>query len=271
MVPTLEQLEVRAVLSSPPLLHPAVDIVVFGGNAQAWVPLTQVMVTDYASLLAPYGVGQGTIAAEVSLPDPGVQNPAQVNATLLNLFATGQLPAPGPNTLVMLYFNGKPVGLPPAWAGFHDVLPVGNQSIRDTWVWTQPNESVVVTHEFAEATSGQEIADPVDGQWFVLDGFRVSEFVLPGGSPVVPPHAVLGSPSPPVAPPSPSSLNLFALAVERLRADLFGLLARFSPGFAGQADATAQAVAADPLHGTAQGHAIEMQADAVFVTWLSSL
>lgn len=271
MKPDLECLELRLVPASPPLLHPAVDIVVFGGNAQTWVPLTQVMVTDYASLLTPYGVGQGTIAAEVSLPDPGMQSTAQVNATLLNLFATGQLPAPGPNTLVMLYFNAKPTGLPPAWAGFHDVLPVGNQSIRDTWVWTQPNESVVATHEFAEAASGQEIADPVDGLSFVLDGFHVSEFVLPGGSPVVPPHTVLGSPSPPAAPPSPSSLNLFALAVERLRADLFGLLARFSPAFAGAAASAAQAVAADPLHGTAQGHAIEMQADAVFMAWLQSL
>lgn len=279
----LECLELRLCPNAAPLAHPAVVIVGLGVNAQDYVPMTQAMISQQYDNLGvnQYGVGTGTIAAVITLPDTGPISDVQFRQLLVGLASQGVLPL-GPNTLVMAYTPGWKL-VDPIYqntGGFNEGFNFGGQSYPDTIVWREPRESVAASHEYVEASTGTQIADAVNGQSKVIAGFNLSNFLLPSGQPAFVPQPYVGDPwqLAAVAPPNPpvpaasSAMqpltNLFALAVERIEADLFGLLARVNPAFAGQADAAAQAVAANPLSGTAQGHAVEMQADAVFVAWV---
>lgn len=282
----LERLEERDCPSAPPLSNPVVIIVGLGVNAADYVPMTQVMVNDYNSLgLNQYGVGKGTIAAVVSLPDPGPISDAQLQSLLASKEADGTFPKLGPNSLVMCYTPGWKITDPWAQASgaYHEGFLYQGQMYRDAITWRQPWESIAATHEYAEATAGQEVADPVSWQSKPLDGINVSNFVLPNGQPAFAPQPRVGGPwqldavsppsAPPPAPPSSAEIigNLFALAVEKLEADVYGILSRVDLAFTAQANEAAHAIEANPLHHSQQGQIIEYEVDTVFINWLNTL
>lgn len=279
----LEQLERRDCLSA--LLTPTVSIVGVGVNAADYVPMVQVFLGDNTTLLqqAGYPIGHGTIASTVNLPsNNGTLTEAQLDQLIGQQINAGAIPA-GPNTLVMVFLDKEPANPIPNAAAWHDGFVWNGQEILTTWTWLQPWESIPASHEFDEATAraagvGFEICDAVNWQAKPLDGVNVTNFVRPDGyTPAFAPQPYVGTPwqlapytppAPPAPPapvqPGPPLADLFALGVERLESDLFGLLARFNPAFAQQADAAAQAVASNPWHGTAAGNAITQEADAIF-------
>ena len=284
MTPVLEQLESRltptAILNhgGPVLAHPQISNIYAGGST--YEALSPVAAGDYAALAAPYGVGPGAYLGSTTVPNPGTLSNAGMQALIAKEIASGAVPQPGPYSLYMVSL-AQPVtdSFAASFVAYHSwfTLPDG-QAVVYGVVWPSAVGSLSYTHEVIEAATdpfasawygagglAQECADVEAWQSFVLDGQAVCQFALPDGSPA-------GKTQPtPVTPVTPAALlgNLFSLAVERLRADVFGLLARVNPAFAPQSDAAARAVTADPLHGTPPGQWVEAQVDAVFVAWLS--
>lgn len=276
MIPQLEPLEDRicpAVVvfhGGAVLAHPEVT------NAYVGVPanldaFAQVLVGPYASLLSPYGVGQGKLAASVSLPNQGAITDAQVQQLLTQEIAAGVLPAPGANSVYMVYLPEQTTDHVGS-GGYHSYFNLGGLPVPYSVVFTQPSETVAAAHEFAEAATDPipgtgwttlggiqlEIADLYDGQSFSLGGFLVSEFALPDGSMVRPPSMplLLMPPVPPGpqphAPADPLAVwrDLAGIAVDQFEALTFRCLVLIDPrDFAGRAAAEQQQLASHPsLH-----------------------
>lgn len=267
----VEELEQRDSLSVAPL----VTIIGVGVNAQDFIPMVQVMLGDNTTLLqqAGYNIGHGTINGTINLP--GTPNLTQITAAVSNDVATGLIPG-GPGSLVLVFSSYEPAGSPANSSAFHTGGPFGGPPVPTTFVWTQAWESVPAFHEFDEALAdmagaGFEICDAVNWQSEFLDGFNISNFVLPNGvTPAFTPQPFVGNPlqitpfflpQPPVPFQPPTLDQLFALGIERIEADVFGILAQYNPAFGKQATVFAQQEAANPWWNTPYGNVIVAQAD----------
>lgn len=277
-MPMLEQLESRNLLSA---FTPTVAIVGVGLDANEFTPMVNVMLGANADLLnnAGYNVQHGSVGAVVNLPSNG----GALTETQLVQQIGPRLPA-GVN-MAIVFLDDYPTSAPADAAAWHDGFTWHGREILSTWTPLQQWVSIPAFHEFDEATADAagaktEICDPVNWQAEPLGGFNVSNFVKPDGAADFSPQGYIGSPwqigpvlPPPVPPmpaPVPKTADMFALGIERIEEDLFGLLSRVDPFFAEAADSAAAEVAVNPWAGTPQGNHIEQEADMVFASWLAS-
>jgi hypothetical protein len=256
MIPHLEPLEARLVPTEmtkhggPVLAHPQVNDVFVGLALPPMDQLAQVLTTQYAAILAPYGVGAGGLHSSITVPDPGPLSNAAVQRLLATEIAAGLLPVPDGNQLYMVYV---PQQVTDAWAqqyaAYHSAFTYHGVWVPYAVVPAQPNESIPASHEFAEtvtdpvvgtgwfgANTGEEIADVYNWQAFHLDGFPVTILAAPDGTPLV-------------GPGLSEQAALMALPIEELFAFAWSYIAWLDPLFAPQAHAAVATLQANPMYG----------------------
>ncbi len=255
MIPHLEPLEARLVPAEitnhggPVLAHPQVNDVFVGWALPPMDQLAQVLTTQYAAILAPYGVGEGAWHSSITVPDPRPLSDTQVRQMLVTQIAAGMLPAPDGNELYMVYL---PQQVTDAWAAnasaYHSAFPYHGVWVPYAVIPTQANESIPASHEFAEtvtdpivgtgwfgANTGQEVADIYNWQAFHLDGFPVTILAAPDSTPLV--GVGLSE-----------QAALMALPVEEFFAFAWSYLAWIDPLFAPEARAAVAVLQANPMY-----------------------
>lgn len=292
MRPTLEQLEDRLVPSvtitdhgGAILAHPEINNVFVGvaSNQQAQMGgLAQVLAGPYAALLAPYGVGTGTLHSSTLLPAAVAPTNAAMQQLLASEIAANLIPPPDANSLYMVYLPQKPSDSFAVNAdAYHGsfMLP-GGETVAYAVMWPQAaDETAGAAHEFAEASTDpvpgtgwfgvdttQEVCDILGGQRWILDGYSVATVAGPDGTPL----PGQNSPPPP-SPPAPyfNVAELVALPMQEARVLVFDLLAKYNPAFAGLAQSAETELASNAMGGTAWGEVIEAQVQAAFYTALA--
>lgn len=256
MIPHLEPLEARVVPTTltnhggPVLAHPQVNDVFVGWAVPPMDQLAQVMTTQYAAILAPYGVGEGGWHSSITVPDSGPISDAQVRQLLATQIVAGMVPAPDGDQLYMVYL---PQQVTDAWAvnasAYHSAFMDNGVWVPYAVIPAQPNESIPASHEFAEmatdpivgtgwfgADTEQEVADLYNWQAFHLAGFPVTILASPDGTPLV-------------GPGLSEQAALAALPVEEFFAFAWSYIAWLDPLFAPEARAAVAVLHANPMFG----------------------
>jgi hypothetical protein len=292
MKPILEQLESRLCLTAvidhngPVLSSPQLAALYVGVAPQN--DFMAILAGPYAQKATPYGVGAGAFVGSASVPNPGPISDSGVQALLALEIQSGKLPAPGPNSAYLVLLPANVTDPNQAnGSGYHSYFMLGGHPVVYGVNYPQSfpglgGESIPEAHEFIEM-----VTDPLLNAWYgaggltqepadlfnwvpaVVAGYTVSQFALPDGSPAIAPP----KPTTATTPAQVASVagNLFALAVNRIEADLFGLLSLFNPAFQSQQMLAQTEVSANPWSNTATGRQVEQQADAVFIAWLGDL
>jgi hypothetical protein len=256
MIPHLEPLEARLSPTAitnhggPVLANPQVNDVFVSLAMPPMDQLAQVLTTQYAAILAPYGVGEGALHSSITVPNPGPLSNAGVQQMLAAEITAGVLPAPDGNQLYMLYL---PQQVTDGWAqqdsGYHSAFTWNGLWVPYAVIPAQPNESIPASHEFAEtvtdpivgtgwfgANTGEEICDLYNWQTFHLDGFPVTIVAAPDGTPLVGPNLS-------------EQAALAALPVEEFFALAWSYIAWVDPLFAPYAHAAVETLQANPMYG----------------------
>lgn len=259
--PQLEALEDRLVPSSVTyhggdiLTNPVVNEVYLNSYQPGMDQLAHVLTSDYARLLAPYGIGQGGLNSSTTIAAPTALSNAQLQSLLGEQIAAGVLPAPVHDSLYM-------VQLPPGLnltdafaqsdAAFHSYFAYGGQKVAYaviTYHADALSQGVLNSHEFAEA-----VTDPFENGWYanndpvngeVADifpwhsfrdrGYFFNEVAAPDGEPLV--GAGLTE-----------NAAVAALPVEAFRAMFWHYVASINPLFAGQAQGAQSQLDANPMY-----------------------
>lgn len=283
----LEELESRLVPTAlinhgGPVLSSVQLVNVYAGGP-TYDSLAPVAAGDYVALASPFGVGPGAYLGSVTVQNPGPISNAGVQAILAKEIAAGAIPQPGPNSLYMVSLS-QPVtdAFAASDVAYHSWFNMNGQEVVYGVVWPSVVGTLGYTHEVIEAVTDpfanawygsggltQEAADVEGWQNFVVDNQKVCQFALPDGSPAGKPQQTTTATS---AQPTVSTLsNLFALAIERLQEDVYGLLARINPAFARQAEEAKSAVEHNPLYNNPYGQEAIQLGDVVFANWVASL
>ena len=179
------------------LAHPAVVTVTFAGDPlagaiEAWADWA-VASSWLAAVGADYGVGAGTQAAKVRLPDaaPSTASNDDIAALLANAIAAGTVPAPTPGVVYMMYFPAPPATDLTStgqtyctdYSGYHSNTNIGGADVSFAAVgrcqafWPGLTELQAVertaSHELIEAatdpfpytTLGYYLPQPGQGAW----------------------------------------------------------------------------------------------------------
>jgi hypothetical protein len=218
----------RAAARTTAIQHVKVSVVFLGSGWKnsSWPSriksLTQGIVTsDYMDMLgrAGYGVGQGTVEAQVSLPaNLGARvSDGDIRTTLANNLGGKLKPFDArrlyiffvqPGVVITATFNGTPfssaVGTPRAqqMTGYHDHAPIKGNSVSYAVIAfpggvnlgpKSPDSAVrdelseITSHEIAEAVVGQEIADKFNGVYVRMsNGIAVQTVADKAGKPLNP-------------------------------------------------------------------------------------
>lgn len=160
-------------------------------------------------------------------------------------------------------------------ASYHSEIlnSTGGPLLPFTVTWTQPDYMIPLTHELNEAASGWEDVDAVSWQYFWLDGYKVSDFVLPNGrvyssnnnipTPIPIPQTV--SPTSTIPSYQPPLPQLYTLAVEEYQALFYEVAARYLGEYQSVALSYKHQVADNPATTTSQGQYVIQLVDQLFI------
>lgn len=263
----LERLEDRTLLSiNPPIPNPQITILAIGTDPQT--ALVQTLANDYLALVP--GVGAGTVIKVIQQPNPGSMTISDVYLDVQNQITLGNI-VPGPHSLMVVELPQAPTDN--FDASYHSEIlnSTGGPLLPFTVTWTQPDYTIPLTHELNEAASGWEDVDAVSWQYFWLDGYKVSDFVLPNGS-------VYSGPNIPTPIPMPQTVSatstipsyqptipqLYTLAVEEYQALFYGIAARYLGEYQSVALSYKHQVADNPATTTGQGQYVIQLVDQLF-------
>jgi hypothetical protein len=270
--PTIPDVVVNPiVMQQPGVAMPAM-------NVNAFFPL---LVRDYLPLLAPYGIGAGTMGPTETISPVLGKNPTdyQIQLFLLNQIQAGVLPQNGPN---QLYFVVLPYGYSVAdvgGLGYHSFFPMPNGSLVYYAVADGSGTSQMaldISHELAEAVTDpgpnfgynggdptSEIGDVEGNQTFLLDGYAVQVVSGPQGQPIA------GPTSGPLVPAD--LLHLAVLAYEYGIADTLEWAATYDSALLPLAAQWDLNLASNPLYGTQVGIQAEDMGTVLANQWTNGL
>lgn len=254
---------------NPPVVNPQITIFAYGVDPQT--ALVQTLANDYLALVP--GVGAGTVVKVVQEPNLGPVTMSDVYLSVQSQLVAGAV-TPGPHSLVLVELSAAPTDNLDASYHSEILSSNGGPLLPFAVVWPQNDYSIPLSHELAEASAGAEIVDPVSWQWFWLNGYKTSDFVLPDGDIYSGPPSTTTSapplriPTAPIAQPvsgSPSLPQLYTLALEEYQALYYGMAARYFGDYQSLAASYQQQVADNPVANTGEGQYVIRLVDQVFM------
>jgi hypothetical protein len=244
VTPTLELLEDR---SLPSIASPQVVVISLGNDRPGRDQAVTILAQQYLSVGQSWGVNNGTVIRNVTLPSLGSPvTQSQLMSLLTNGINTGTLPAPNDSTIYLIFGNAPDAEF--NYQGYHTYFNSAYGNV--VWGFVYPlgfnSECYVASHELIEAAvdpfvnGSPEVADPFNNQYFLTSGIWSAIIENPGG------QAMVGSNLTETA-----ALN--ALPIEQFYATAWGFIAHFLPWFAPQATASAQQLNSNPMANTPLG------------------
>lgn len=238
----------------------------------------RVIVSQYLPLLAPYGIGAGTLNGSSNvtpIPNVIVTN-GQIQSSIAAEIQAGRTPAPGASQLYVYFLAPNQIVAEfPGASGYHWSFNLNGKAVYYAVVYgtslgiLQSYLSIAAAHEVAESVtdpqpgtgwfdlnSGLEVADVYQWQFlFALAGYQFSALSGPQGQilqgiSILPPQPVQPVPSSPVA----QLDELYSIAIDQFEALTFRVLAIIDPrDFVGRAAAEQTQLATHPLLHTPLG------------------
>ncbi len=298
--PFLESLEDRTVPSvaityggGPTISHVQVNNIVMGSQSVNTTSLTQMLVSDYLPMLGRnYGIGAGTLRSTITLaPLPGSPSNIQIQNLILQEINSGAVPPPDGNQAYLVFlapsqvvsgFQGTDTGgyhsgfyVTHDASGYHPItyFSLGTQVLPIYYgvsFGTDPT-SIIASHELAEIVtdpSGSGYRDPTQSNGGeVADIYEFASPLYLNGYPV----SILSDPhgQKMAITPTATPQDVFALAVEQIKALAFHYASMLNPLLAPYAQSANAELNGNWLYGTPEGQIGVMLGEIVFSNWLS--